>query len=95
MKFYFGEVTRSDAEEYGFTCFTYGDKLFDYCIDFTDSDVIISDSCNRILPLCWEGIHALTSLLTMKRDEISALHSALYCEGGLLSDEKDALVREV
>lgn len=95
MKFYFGEVDRADAEEYGFQCFNSGGKLFDYSIEFTTGDVTIRDSCSRIMPMCWEGIAALTSLLNMYSDEIANLHSSLIVPGGLLTDETDALVAEV
>lgn len=95
MKFYFGEVDRKEAEEYGFDCFEYDGKLFDYCIEFTDGDIVISDSCNRSIPMDWTGFSALASLIQMKYNEIQCLASLYAAEGSLLSDEEDAIVAAV
>ena len=91
MKIYFGEVSREDAEEYGFDCYEYEGNLFDYAVEFTQDDVIISDSCNRSIPMDWAGFHALVSLVKLKYNEIDAIATA-FKNNGLLSYEEDALV---
>jgi hypothetical protein len=69
MKFYFGEVPEQDATEFGIdSLFEKDGSYYYYCVEYGSNpggfdDIMISDTCNREVPVSVENLQNLVSIL--------------------------------